>query len=159
MGLFKNKNEALTSDLEHIEGLPNIGEKTMIRVTFDEVSKSLIFEPVLHNKKHGEKPKITLPLHKINNAGMITETEIIEKSKSVGGRAIAGGLLLGPLGAIVGGMSGISNKKKKETKAYYVINYDEDRVITFIIPTFNFSYNKITNEIHKHVDRPAITEL
>lgn len=42
----------------------------------------------------------------------IQPDEITEKDKSVIGRAVVGGLLLGPVGAIVGGMSGIGTKQK-----------------------------------------------
>jgi hypothetical protein len=41
---------------------------------------------------------------------------IAKKSKSVLGRALVGGLILGPLGAVVGGISGIGDKKVKVSK-------------------------------------------
>lgn len=43
------------------------------------------------------------------------EQIVAQKSKSVVGRAVVGGLLLGPLGAVVGGMSGIGSKSTKLT--------------------------------------------
>lgn len=46
-----------------------------------------------------------------------------EQNKSVIGRAIVGGLLLGPLGAIVGGMSGIGKKVKQLGKFVLIINF------------------------------------
>lgn len=47
------------------------------------------------------------------------------KDKSVVGRAVAGGLLLGPLGAVIGGMSGIGTKSRKldQETDYLIINY------------------------------------
>lgn len=45
------------------------------------------------------------------------------QNKSVIGRAVVGGLLLGPLGAIVGGMSGIGTKLKTLGKYALVINF------------------------------------
>lgn len=65
-----------------------------------------------------------------------TETEIIEKNKSVVGRAVGGGIVFGPLGAIIGGMSGTGKKTKTKPKFYIVINYissqaDEIKVLTF----------------------------
>ncbi len=52
-----------------------------------------------------------------------SKEELLRKDKSVIGRAVVGGLILGPLGAIVGGMSGIGNKDKFVNKHYLIINY------------------------------------
>lgn len=49
--------------------------------------------------------------------------DLVKTDKSVIGRAVVGGLILGPLGAIVGGMSGIGTKEKYENKYYMIINY------------------------------------
>ena len=38
-----------------------------------------------------------------------------KKSKSIIGRALVGGLILGPVGAIVGGMTGIGDKEKSKS--------------------------------------------
>lgn len=43
------------------------------------------------------------------------QTVIEKKEKSVVGRALAGGLLFGPAGAIVGGMTGLKDKKIDRT--------------------------------------------
>ncbi|MFE4571289.1 hypothetical protein [Paenibacillus chitinolyticus] len=42
------------------------------------------------------------------------ELKLSEKQKSVILRAVTGGMLLGPIGAIVGGMSGLANQSKQE---------------------------------------------
>lgn len=52
-----------------------------------------------------------------------TEEQIMSESKSVIGRAIVGGLILGPLGAVIGGMSGVGSKQKLKGKYYLIINY------------------------------------
>ena len=58
----------------------------------------------------------------INLKSASTE-ELIQVNKSVIGRAVVGGLILGPLGAIIGGMSGIGNKDKSINKKYFIINF------------------------------------
>lgn len=43
----------------------------------------------------------------------LEDREEVRKDKSVAGRALAGGLIFGPVGALVGGMSGIGTKAAK----------------------------------------------
>jgi len=52
-----------------------------------------------------------------------TSAELVKIDKSVIGRAAVGALILGPLGAVVGGMSGIGNKEKVQDISYLVLNY------------------------------------
>jgi len=53
----------------------------------------------------------------------VSQKQLAEVDKSVLGRAVVGGLLLGPLGAVVGGLSGVGTKKKNIGDYYLVINY------------------------------------
>jgi len=70
----------------------------------------------------------------IQEAYTPAEYEQITKDKSVIGRAIVGGLLLGPVGAIVGGMSGIGTKtktkqvKKELRETFAIVNGDIDNL-------------------------------
>lgn len=79
---------------------------------------------------HGIRITNTLyaTLLEIHNSQIIsikytTKAELINVDKSVIGRAVVGGLILGPLGAIIGGMSGIGSKNKLKDVAFLVINY------------------------------------
>lgn len=89
------------------------------------------------------------------------EYETIEKDKSVIGRAIVGGLLLGPVGAIVGGMSGIGTKK--ETKV--IQNANEDIYLDIIAEKqhFLFKVSKLNNDLayklYKKVQDEKMTKL
>lgn len=78
---------------------------------------------------------ITLTYNQITSIEMFTENQIKETDKSVLGRALVGGILIGPLGAIIGGISGAETKKKQNNKLFVVINYvsktGETRVISF----------------------------
>ena len=93
----------------------------------------------------------------ITNVGVVTEKEIEEANKSVIGRAAIGGLLLGPLGAVVGGVSGVGKKQKTKSNIFIVINYissdsSEPKVITFLYPTetnFPFSADKFVKELRE----------
>lgn len=70
-----------------------------------------------------QPPIAVLKLSQVTNIGVFTETEIIEKSRNVIGRGVAGAFLFGPVGAIVGGLSGTKNKKRRSAKLFIVINY------------------------------------
>ena len=61
--------------------------------------------------------------------------DIINIEKSSIGRALAGGLLFGGVGAVVGAISGSGTKQKKERHFYFIISYlssnNEEKVIQF----------------------------
>ena len=69
-----------------------------------------------------------LPILDIHNSQIIsikqtTNSELINMDKSVIGRAAVGALILGPLGAVIGGMSGVGTKQKMQEKSFLVLNY------------------------------------
>ena len=53
----------------------------------------------------------------------IPHTQLTTENKSVIGRAVVGGLLLGPLAAVVGGISGIGTKVKTLGEYLFAINF------------------------------------
>ncbi|WP_201723593.1 zinc ribbon domain-containing protein [Spirosoma sp. 209] len=76
-----------------------------------------------------------IPIFDIHNSQVIsikqtTKSELVNMDKSVIGRAVVGGLILGPLGAVVGGMSGIGSKQKVQDKSYLVLNYWDTKTKT-----------------------------
>ena len=77
---------------------------------------------------HGMKVIQGLTNYPIHNSQIISlrQTsleELTKTEKSVIGRAVVGGLILGPFGAIVGGMSGFGKKEKSVNIHYLVMNY------------------------------------
>lgn len=115
MGLFngKDKNGNLKIQMVHMEGLPNYVEKAWLYITLDNANKQITFKGI--NKKDTE---INLPFSKITTVSTVSE-EIIKENSGTG-RAIAGGLLFGGTGAVVGA---VTAKDKKKTIYYKVINY------------------------------------
>jgi len=70
-----------------------------------------------------------LPIHdsQIISFKSITRGELVAKDKSVIGRAAVGSLIMGPLGAVVGGMSALNKSESIKDISYFVINYwDKD---------------------------------
>lgn len=83
------------------------------------------------------------------------EVEVIEKDKSVILRAVAGGVLLGPVGAVVGGMSGIGTKKntiitQREKTDTYVTIKSKDKEFLYKVSVAN---NDAANAIYRQFNR------
>ena len=90
MGLFKkNSAKEIKTTLSMIDGLPDIsaGAEMVLSLSGDILS----VRPRLAKKVQ----PYTLNVNKITNIAMLTEKDIIEKSKSVAGRALVGGVFLG----------------------------------------------------------------
>ncbi len=77
-----------------------------------------------------------IALKDIVNAGVISDKHIVEKNKSAIGRGVAGGLLFGNVGLVLGGLSGTGKKQIKEDVQYIIVNYKEngeDKVISVYV--------------------------
>ncbi|MPN33669.1 hypothetical protein SDC9_181160 [bioreactor metagenome] len=65
-------------------------------------------------------------------------------------------MLLGPLGVIVGGMSGIGNKQKLETHYYMVMNYksrdEEVKVLSFEIVGASLHWSSFVEELRSKIN-------
>ena len=70
----------------------------------------------------GRKENYSIEYQDIINIVYREHTEVETKSKSIVGRALVGGALTGGIGAIIGGMTGIKDKKK--TQKMYVIEIE-----------------------------------
>lgn len=96
--------------LIHVGGIPTVNEG--IEVLF-----------YLHQDKISINKKQFIPLSRIKGTQVIQECELTEKSRSVIKRAIVGGVLLGGIGAVVGGMSGLDKGKRQQNNHYFSIDY------------------------------------
>jgi hypothetical protein len=125
----KDKKGNSSVHVEMISGIGAIPKNTPVTLTLNGDTLEI------KQRFFGKEP-FSLACAQITDAGMISSEEIVERNKSVIGRAAVGGLLLGPLGAIVGGMSGTGKKQKTERHVYFVINYTsgksgESQVLSF----------------------------
>lgn len=78
-------------------------------------------------KNYTVKQPITLNYSQITDVFYGFTTEIQEKNKSTIGRAMAGGLLFGGAGAIVGAMTANGKKEKKVSKLMLIISYTSSK--------------------------------
>lgn len=77
-----------------------------------------------------------IDLRNITNVAIISEQDLVEKEKSVILRGAIGSLLFGGGGLILGGLSGLRNKKVIKKTDYLIINYkvsEEEQVLSFVV--------------------------
>ena len=142
MGIFNldSKTGDAAINLPHYHGVPNFPENWPSELILHDDVNQLEIRP--RTNFGGGKESVFLPYLKITGVLLTTEKEIKEQGKSVLGRAALGGILLGPLGAVVGGISGTGKKQNVKYQMALIINYksnpeDEDvKVISFINNTF-----------------------
>ena len=99
----------------YLDGLGNLPEQSMFRVTLEDG-----FLLLDHVKPHpfGKDKLIQqykIPADMIVDFGIVKTSEL--KKQSVLGRGAVGGFLLGPVGAVLGGMSAVGKQKIKSTLA------------------------------------------
>lgn len=154
MGLFSKKIDdgILRTNLVFIDGINSFAKGEAVTMSFNKEKREVSISSIIDKNR----PVANLSVDKINVAKFMSETEIKEKSKSVGGRAVVGGILLGPLGALVGGVSGVGDKKSKTIKNYIVINYSEDKVLSFEIPPTNLNFRKVLTGINENITQQDI---
>lgn len=78
----------------------------------------------------GNGVTFNLPKEKIKDVCIKKETEIQQQYVSSIGGAVAGGVLFGPLGAIVGGRA--KKKKDKKVTQFLIYTYEKDNTIDYI---------------------------
>lgn len=110
------------------------------RIESDNASYILLFDDI--NKKMAYARSYYLAVvnyHEILDVEIITDHEIISSkstSKAVG-RAVVGGLLLGGVGAIVGGVTGGNKNREFVTNVFVVIKTSNTDKAIFKIEVFN----------------------
>ncbi len=151
MGLFSKKNKALSANFSFVDGVEGFTKGLLVNITADDSNGKLVIKG-----KFSNTPEVNLKYEQITGITCTTEKEIIEKSKSVVGRAAIGGVLLGPLGAIVGGMSGVGNKQQKKTSYYMIINYKsrdgETKVLSFEVTETIGSWDKLISHVRNKIN-------
>lgn len=149
MGFFKSKKGSIIS--EHFSLLENVAG----------FSKGYMYEVTLYDD-HLEiislqKKKLLLNYSQITDVFYGGKTKLIEKPKSVIGRALVGGVLFGGTGAVVGAISGNGKKVEKETHLYFIISYtssDDQECYLQFEDTRMFKGSKLSNKLKEltHVE-------
>ena len=161
MGLFtKNGSEEaiFSSNFKLVTGIPGWGENVLV------IKAELLADRItFYSSPFGQAKTISLLYSQILETGIYSETEILEKSKSVIGRSVAGGLLFGPLGALIGGMSGVGTEKTKKNHYYYTISFtssdNSSRMISLGTECMGCNYHKFNEILRSHLPKPTANEF
>ena len=117
MGLFGRKEKVNFYKFLVVDGcVPGMKAPSTVKI-------SLLSDKVEIRQIVNGKGVAFLSYDQVTAAEKVNEKQIAEVDKSVIGRAVVGGVLLGPLGAVVGGVSGVGRKQKATYKDFFVINY------------------------------------
>ena len=157
--------------LRHKDGLPinkdiPMGIPILVEITLEKEDISLTAAPAFGD--FAESQTFRIPYDRVHAMDVVSQETLVQKNKSIVGRSIAGGLLFGPAGAIVGGMTGIGGKTMSSNQMFFAISYTgkdgEIANLTFEIPhetdqiqetaifslCFNSNYNQNIAEIEKN---------
>jgi hypothetical protein len=112
--------------MKFVDGINSYKSGDIVSIDIDDSANEIVIKGFLNRKA----PIVHLPISKVTYVSLDTEQEEIEKNKSVVGRAVAGSLIAGPLGAVIGGMSGIGTKKKKgKERVILTIGYTDGELV------------------------------
>lgn len=158
MGFFKSEKGTIISEMfQLVEQHANLQPNWAYEV--------LLFEDHLMIKqKVGGKEQATLKYSQITDVFHGYKTEIVNCPGSPIKRAVAGGLLFGGVGAVVGAITADKDKTKKENHLYFIISYTsstgEDRYIQFE-DTRLHKGKKLANTLMQlcNITRDTTTEL
>ena len=159
MGIFskKNKNGDSYVNLAYVDGIDLFENGLAVEASLNVEKECLTIKPRL-----GKKTDVNVKFEQITGFDVVKDEDVIEKSKSVAGRAVIGGVFLGPLGAIVGGMTGIGNKQKSTSHTYMVINYrsidEEIKVIIFEIVGASLHLGNFIEELATKINKNIVKE-
>lgn len=122
MSIFGKKDKAgnISTNFAFFDGIPSIQKGLAVNATLNDSAQRVELKLRL-----SKMDPFYIRYEQICGVAIVTEKEVIEANKSVVGRAVVGGVLLGPLGAVVGGISGVGSKKETVNRGYLVINYHQ----------------------------------
>lgn len=152
---LKKKSKETSVKLRYLTGIDQYVKNSIVKLTLNDDTESLDINVMLD-----KKPEIHLKYNQIIAVDFLSKEEIKRKSRNVGGRAIIGGLLLGQLGAIIGGMSGMKDKQYTDYTFFAVINYKssngEIKVLNFQVLDGSMGWNKFLKEINSKIIKEPI---
>ena len=131
MGKKKQEQSGIGGDL--ISGLPQENQNSFFMFNFEGNQLKITEKLTRVFKKSKELQTFSLDVDKIISIDIITQDNIVEKQNSTFGRGVAGALLFGPVGAIIGTSSAGSTTVNEQTGvlvfSYYGKNEEDIKTI------------------------------
>ncbi len=151
MGFFFSKKGSIVSDyFKVLEPIPGMPTGCMVEAALYEDRIEIA------NSNSKNKNSVTLRVEKVNDVSFGTEKELVTKERSPIGRAIVGGALLGPVGALVGGMSGLKDGRKPVYTTLLTIGYigqDGEQKVLMFEDTRRHHGRKFANELRARLPK------
>jgi len=111
---------------KHIEGLNKLNKGIDVKISFNKYTIKI--------------DDIIIPISRIDRLETISSKELVEENGgNVVANAVLGGILMGGVGAVVGGMSGVGTKKVTKLIYYLTIFFKDN---TYAIFSFDGYSNK-----------------
>lgn len=132
----------------HMHGIPDVPQYRLANLFLS--GEKLVIE--------SEKKVYEIRYDQLTAAESMQKSELLKKDKSVIARGVVGGLLLGPIGAIIGGLSGMGQKKIKGD--FLIINYrsaadSEVKVLIFDVKNI-LQANKLAKSLKAKIPVSAV---
>lgn len=147
MALFGNKE--LKCDFAHLSGVSQLEYKAVVTVRQNDEKAQLEIK-----RTFTKEDPLTIHYSQITACDAVRNLKITKEGNNVVSNAVLGGLILGPLGAIVGGMSGIGSKERVIAKCF-VLNYtpasapDETQAIVFEVVNSSVRWEKFIEALQE----------
>lgn len=137
--------------MTHIAGIPNLQEGINAHIGTKN-------DHLLINNTH------RLSLEQVKRVQHLSEFQLVDKQKSVIKRAVVGGLLLGPLAAVVGGISGIGTKQTEEIQNFLSIDFinkaGEEHTAVFLLSKISMEdIRRFVKDVNEKVGYKDIVEV
>ncbi|MBQ3199110.1 MAG: hypothetical protein IJB67_01900 [Firmicutes bacterium] len=143
----------LTVYLKHLSGMENLNitdPNKYVKITIDAKERKLHFD-----NANDKTPIAVLDITKITDAR--EATQVVSENKSVTGRAAIGGLIFGPVGAIVGGLSALDEQTGIATRVViftYKSQEETKQIVMACIPSISSGYQNFIEYLPKDPNSP-----
>jgi hypothetical protein len=159
MGLFNSQNtdRRPTYYFNHISGLPGMSQWQQLKVVFDMYNKELVITG------KGSSSVSRLKLKQVVSCGVVKSQDIQNAGNRSLGMAVAGGLLFGDTGAIVGSIIGSTKSKAKKNVDCFILNYEPQsapgtaNTIVFEVPEGSLAGSYLWENLRPYCKSKPIT--